>query len=218
MRISQRANTTRSRSKELQNLIDFLSAVVDRFPDEERCVVGFPRDLMTLLDEHHMTLNKVIKRCIIKNLVFLSIRGLVDVTKLLALFFRLLSVHEKTLRFLIYSSIIKIIVGINKKTKNNAVNRSVQNYLFTMLNDESEMTVKKSLSILIELYRLSIWKNAKTVNIIAGLCLHHKSSPIIRLSLHFMLGHRVFLQKNEQVLCPQQPTLKVPCSVSVLFL
>ena len=198
LRISQRANTTRTRSKQLQSLIDFLSSVVDRYPNEERCVVSFPADLMSLLEEHHETLSVPIKKCMIKNLVFLSLKGLVDTTKLLTLFFRLLSVHEKVLRFLIYSSIVKIIVGIHKKSKSDAVSRSIQNYLFSMLSDENELTVKKSLSIVVELYRRRIWRNAKTVNIIAALCVHHKSTQIIRLSLHFVLGHRLELQTHHQ--------------------
>ena len=37
----------------------------------------------------------------VKNLVQLQCKGLVDAAKLLSLLFRLLSVHDKTLRFLI---------------------------------------------------------------------------------------------------------------------
>lgn len=198
LRISQRANTTRARSKQLQSLIDFLSSVVDKYPNEERCVVAFPSDLLSLLEEHHETLSVLIKTCMVKNLVFLSLKGLVDTTKLLTLFFSLLSVHEKKLRFLIYSSIVKIIVGIHRKSKSDAVSRSIQNYLFTMLSDENELTVKKSLSIVVELYRRRIWRNAKTVNIIAELCLRHKSTQIIRLTLHFMLGHKLEMETHHQ--------------------
>eukprot|EP01083_Nonionella_stella_P039209 106644_1 len=196
LRISNKPNTTRQRTKDLQSLIDFLSAVVDRYPSEPRCYSLFPTNLLNILDEHNETLNTPIKKCIIKNLVVLQQKKLIDTTKLLSLFFRLLSLNAKILRFLIYSSIIKIITGINKRSKNETVNRSIQNYMFNMLKDENDVTVKKSLSILIELYRRNIWKNAKTVNIIASLCLYHKSSQILRNALHFMLGHKVSIYKE----------------------
>mmetsp|Transcript_36756 Transcript_36756/g.60527 ORF Transcript_36756/g.60527 Transcript_36756/m.60527 type:complete len:730 (-) Transcript_36756:43-2232(-) len=196
MKISNKPNTTRQRTKDLQELIDFLCAVVDRYPSEAKCVLQFPSNLLNLLDEHHETLNTAIKKCIIKNLVFLQLKNLIDTTKLLSLYFRLLSLHEKVLRFEIYSSIVKIITAINKRSKNETVNRSIQNYMFNMLRDENETTVKKSLSILIEMYRRSIWKNAKIVNIIADLCLYHKSSAILRQALHFMLGHKSSLYRH----------------------
>jgi len=196
LKLSNKANTTKQRAKDLQSLIDFLSAVVDRYPNESKCVSSFPSNLFNLLDEHHQTLQKSLKQCIIKNLVVLQHKHLIDSTKLLSLFFRLLSVHEKMLRFVIYSSIIKLISFINKRHKNEAVNRSIQNYMFNQLKDENELSVKKSLSILIELYRRNIWKNAKMVNIIAELCIQHKSSQIVRNALHFMLGHKSSLLRE----------------------
>ena len=199
LQISNNPNTTRQRTKDLQSLIDFLSGVVDKYPNETKCIVTFPNNLLSLLDEHNETLNVFIKKCIIKNLVNLQIKGLIDTFKLLSLFFRLLSFKEKVLRFLIYSSILKIIIFINKNHKKESLNRSIQNYMFNMLKDENDITVKKSLSILIELYRKNIWRNSKIVNIISELCLYHKSSQIVRNSLHFMLGHKVSIFKEDEL-------------------
>ena len=211
LQISNKPNTTRQRTKDLQSLIDFLSTVVDKYPNESKCYITYPNNLLTLLDEHHETLNVFIKKCIIKNLVILQIKGLIDTFKLLSLFFRLLSFKEKILRYLIYSSILKIIIFINKNNKKQSVNRAIQNYMFNMLKDENDITVKKSLSILIELYRRNIWRNPKIVNIICNLCINHKSSQIIRNSLHFMLGHKITIYKDfkeDELKMMEKKTLK----------
>ena len=50
------------------------------------------------------------------------------------------------------------------------------------------MAVRKSLSVLVELYKKNVWRDAKLVNIIADHCCFHKNSAVIRNALHFMLG------------------------------
>eukprot|EP01084_Bolivina_argentea_P216180 367300_1 len=69
LKISNKQKTARARTKDLQSLIDFLSSVVDKYPSEPRCIKLFPSNLFVLLDEHNETLNVMIKKCIIKNLV-----------------------------------------------------------------------------------------------------------------------------------------------------
>ena len=40
-----------------------------------------------------------------------------------------------------------------------------------MLKDSNLLAAKKSLDVMIELYKKHIWKDAKTVNVIASACL-----------------------------------------------
>ena len=40
-----------------------------------------------------------------------------------------------------------------------------------MLKDSNLLAAKKSLDVMIELYKKNIWKDAKTVNVIASACL-----------------------------------------------
>ena len=43
--------------------------------------------------------------------------------------------------------------------------------MYTMLNDSDLLAAKKSLDVMVELYKKNIWKDAKTVNVIASACL-----------------------------------------------
>ena len=50
----------------------------------------------------------------------------------------------------------------------------MQNFMFTMLKDSHKIAAKTSLDVMIELYRKNVWKDAKTVNVIATACFRYK--------------------------------------------
>jgi protein SDA1 len=47
-----------------------------------------------------------------------------------------------------------------------------------MLKDSNSMAAKKSLDVMVELYKKNIWKDAKTVNVIASACLSDLSKVL----------------------------------------
>ena len=50
------------------------------------------------------------------------------------------------------------------------LNTTMQNFMFTMLKDSNKVAAKTSLDVMIELYRKNVWRDAKTVNVIATAC------------------------------------------------
>ena len=54
----------------------------------------------------------------------------------------------------------------NRRARNDKLNRAVQSFLYTALQDEHEGAAKKSLAVLTELYRRQVWRDARTVNVI----------------------------------------------------
>jgi proline dehydrogenase len=77
--------------------------------------------------------------------------------RLLCLFFKLFRCKDKPLRQMLYSHIVTDIKNINEKHKNQKMNRTLQNFMYTMLNDPSDIAAKKSLDVMIDLYRKRIW-------------------------------------------------------------
>ncbi|CAN0400965.1 unnamed protein product, partial [Discosporangium mesarthrocarpum] len=41
--------------------------------------------------------------------------------------------------------------------KKKQLNKTLQNFVFTMLRDDSEIAAKKSLDIMVDLYRKRVW-------------------------------------------------------------
>ena len=56
-----------------------------------------------------------------------------------------------------------------------------------MIQDEHEGAAKKGLAVLTEMWRRHVWRDARTVNVIAA-ATAHKSSRVMLAALKFFLG------------------------------
>ncbi|KAM9329807.1 protein SDA1 homolog isoform 2-T2 [Gastrophryne carolinensis] len=97
------------------------------------------------------------------------------------------TVMDPDLRMTLYTHIVTDIKNINAKHKNNKVNTTLQNFMYTMLRDSNAIAAKMSLDVMIELYRRNIWNDAKTVNVITTACFS-KVTKILVAALQFFLG------------------------------
>ena len=68
--------------------------------------------------------------------------------------------------------IVNDIKKINLAHKNHGINKKLQNFIFEMLKDPNEGASRRSLNVMVELYKRKIWNDDKTVNVIAEGCLH----------------------------------------------
>lgn len=100
-------------------------------------------------------------------MILIRNKSLLAPNDLISLFFELLKCQDKKLRLFIREYIKNDIKNINSKTKNQKVNTILQNFLFSKLKDSNVIAARTSLNIMIDLYKKNIWKNSKTVNVIA---------------------------------------------------
>ncbi|XP_034628244.1 protein SDA1 homolog [Trachemys scripta elegans] len=171
-------------SKELAELVIFLAQVGHCYPEH---LVDFPQQLKELLSYNHTVLDADLRMTFCKALILLRNKNLINPTSLLELFFELLRCHDKLLRKTLYTHIVTDIKNINAKHKNNKVNTTLQNFMYTMLRDSNPTAAKISLDVMIELYRRNIWNDAKTVNVITTACFS-KVTKILVAGLKFFLG------------------------------
>uniref|UniRef100_A0A9R1SIG7 Protein SDA1 n=2 Tax=Cyprinus carpio TaxID=7962 RepID=A0A9R1SIG7_CYPCA len=97
------------------------------------------------------------------------------------------TVLEPDLRMTLYTHIVTDIKNINAKHKNNKLNTTLQNFMYTMLRDSNPTAAKISLDVMVELYRRNIWNDTKTVNVITTACFS-KVTKILVAGLKFFLG------------------------------
>ncbi len=112
---------------------------------------------MELLDENYALLESGLRLVVVKALILLRNRGLLAATSLLQLFFKLFRCPDKALRRLVYDHLVADIKATNRHHRNNKLNRTLQNFMYTMLQDTNDTAAKKSLDVMIELYRKRIW-------------------------------------------------------------
>ncbi|TPX68745.1 hypothetical protein SpCBS45565_g02932 [Spizellomyces sp. 'palustris'] len=173
-----------SEAKEFGELITFISHVAQCYT--HHCS-QFPQQIIDLLSNNYQILEPDLRKTMVQALVLLRNKDLIATTSLLSLFFTLFRAKDKQLRTLLHSHIVNDIKNANAKSKNNKLNKTLQNFMYTMLKDSNEIAAKKSLEVMIDLYRKNVWNDAKTVNVIAEACFS-PVSKIVAPALHFFLG------------------------------
>jgi len=141
-------------AKEFGELCMFLCHVAPCFKNEAG---KFTEELMSVLAQHHMTFHPSLRRTLVQCLILLRNKDMIPVVKLLELFFQLFRCPDKMLRSMLYSHIVTDIKNSNAHTKNNQLNKTLQNLMYTMVTDQNEFAAKKSLDVMIELYRKQVW-------------------------------------------------------------
>ncbi|KAF7721180.1 Protein SDA1 [Apophysomyces ossiformis] len=182
-------------AKELSELVNFLSQVVQCYPKETE---NFPQQIVDLLKEHYMVLHPDVRKSFVQALILMRNKNILDNTRLLPLFFTLFKCKDKALRELLYNHIVNDIKNANAKAKNNKLNKTLQSFMFTMLesaktgnSDENAVAAKKSVDVCIDLYHKNIWNDGKTVNVIAEACF----SPVTKISVTAL---KFFLNTNQE--------------------
>eukprot|EP00741_Cyanophora_paradoxa_P002074 tig00000545_g2010.t1 len=140
-------------TKGFGELVSFLSQVTLCYPKE---LAGFPNEIMALLEEHYAVLHPDLRRTLVQALILMRNRNLIPVANVLSLFFKLFRCKDKALRQQLFLHIVNDIKTMNQKHKENKVNKTLQNFMYTMLQDPCQQAAKKSLDVMIELYRKKI--------------------------------------------------------------
>merc|ERR1712106_1246760 len=120
--------------------------------------------------------------------------------------FTLLRCQDKSLRSFLKDNIVNDIKNINANGKDHKLNGALQNYMFTMLKDSATIAAKTSLDVMISLYKKNVWRDEKTVNVIATACFS-KITKILVTAVKFFLGSD---EENEEDESDDEdiPTLK----------
>lgn len=171
--------------KEFESLVMFLSHTC---PCYKKKMVEFPAQLMNLLKNYSTGLHRNSRMACCKALMILRSKSFIELQELLPLFFELVKCQDKPLRAYIKQNIISDIKTVNKKSRNEKVNREIQRFMFAVLsNEQQEIAAKVALDIMTELYKKNVWRNKELVNQIAQACLS-RSTKILATALQFFLG------------------------------
>ena len=201
-----------SDSASFRALVLFLAQTAACFP-EEPCAL--PAQLSELLSAHAAALAPDVRRASAKALMLMRARNVISApVPLLKLFFSLFRVRDRALRELIFSHVVSDCSVLaragrsafsGKKRRrsggaavaevavrlppsdNAAATRAVQAFLYSAVTDDSIMCARMSLQVIVELYRRSVWTDARTVNVIAS-TLGARRTKLVVCALKFFLG------------------------------
>jgi len=172
-------------SARFSELTNFISHVSVHYPEDCK---EFPNQLLDLLEKHHPILSPNLRKTLVQALILVRNRGLMEPLELLKMCFTLFRCNDKALRQLLFDYIVADIKNVNLKKRDDKLNRQLQAFLYKMVGDEtSEIAAKKSLEVMVELYRRRIWTDERTVNAIAQGVLS-PTTKLIVISTNFFLG------------------------------
>jgi len=171
-------------NESLDELIMFLAQVSKCYQEE---LATFPTSLVSLLERHSTVLHPNMRLSLCRALILLRNKSLIEPSQLHKLFFQLLRCQDKSLRSFLKDNIVNDIKNINSKGKDQKLNSELQNFMYSMLKDSATIAAKTSLDVMATLYRKNVWRDAKTVNVIATGCFS-KETKILVAATKFFLG------------------------------
>lgn len=145
-----------------------------------------PTEFINILEQHYATIHPNVRFELVQALRMIRTKKLASATDILPLFFRLFRTEDKGLRTYLFTCIIGDLKLVNRKAKATNVNKTLQNFVFSMIKDPQEMAARKSLEVMIELYKRKIWNDENTVNVIGEAALQ-KSSKLCLIACKFFL-------------------------------
>lgn len=152
--------------------IKFMTHVCDVYKKD---LEFLPTEFVDFLEQSYLVIHPNVRLEIVQALRMIRTKKLVAPTDILPVFFRLFRAKDKALRSYLFATIIGDLKIVNKKAKATNVNKTLQNFVFNMIKDPQEMAAKKSLQVMIELYKKKIWNDDNTVNVIAEAALQKSS-------------------------------------------
>ena len=152
--------------------------------------------LVDLLSREAAGMNPSLRKTLVQCLLLLRKHKLVELVPLLELFFRLFRVQDKALREQLYTSIVGEVRRANRPNKNNALNKTLQNFMYSLFEEsasarvdsDENLAIDKILHIIIELYRKRVWDDARTVNVITDAAIKRISAKVMSTALNFFIG------------------------------
>jgi protein SDA1 len=124
------------------------------------------------------------RRALVRTLALMRGRGAADAKLVIPLFFRLLGCEDKVMRRMVHGHILADVRRM--QASGDAGRRSLQAFLFGMVAEPNQVLVKRSLHVLVDLFRKRVWNDVRTANVIAS-CVFHEAAPVALIAAKFLL-------------------------------
>ena len=154
-------------AKKDQDLIDYFKFMAHISAVYQQQVASFlSNEMLSILQQYYSILHPEVRMTLVTCLKIMRGKDVVPATAVLPVFFKLFKCKDKELRAFLHGCIVTDIKDLNKNSKNHAINKKLQNFILTLLQDPNEDAARRSMNVMIELYKRHIWNDEKTVNAI----------------------------------------------------
>lgn len=150
----------------LVELIQFVAAVSSSsYKGEESDNISALLRKLLVQDNAH----KEVRKACVSALILMRNKSAIQPLDILELFFQTMCTAEKNLREQLFRHLVNDVRNVNKKKRDEKLNRSIQTFLHKILNNEStsELACKRAIDMVCDLYRRKVWVDDRVIAIAA---------------------------------------------------
>jgi len=144
-------------------------------------------EMINLLQQYFSILNPEVRRTLVTCLKIMRGKDVVPAATVIPVLLKLFRCQDKQLRKFLHGVIISDLKMLNQKAKNHALNRKLQGFIHGLLNDPHEDAARRSLNVMVELYKRRVWNDDKSVNVLWRGAVHD-NPKIVTAACKFFLA------------------------------
>lgn len=171
------------RNADLAKLSIFLCQVFEYFRVDLKFII---ESLSNLLETYANQMHFLNRQKTLQALTILSKKGFWKCEEAIKFYTKLLLLEDKNLRELAAKHIIYLIRKNDQAGKNSSIHRMLTNFFAKTIETGEDDLVRRVVKIMISLYNKKIWRDKKSINIIAGATLV-KGEKCVRIACKFFI-------------------------------
>jgi protein SDA1 len=153
--------------------------------------------MINLLQQYYSILSNDLRLTLVTCLKIMRGKDVVPAASVLPVFFKLFRCKDKELRKFLHGVIISDMKKLNEKAKNHSINKKMQNFVHGLLQDPNEDSSRRSLIVMIELYKRRVWNDEKTVNVIWSATMNDNPKIIVAATKFFLSLDLSYIKEDE---------------------
>jgi len=168
----------------MEDYLKFMAHISAVYKDE----IGefLSSEIINVLQQYFSILNPSIRMTLVTCLKIMRGKDVVTPGVVLPVLLKLFRCDDKSLRKFIHVVVVQDMKKLNQTHKVVNINRKLQNFIYTMVQDPNEGASRRSLNVMIELYKRKIWNDDKTVNVISEGCFSNNPKIVVSACKFFL--------------------------------
>lgn len=157
-----------------------------------------PSRLVQLIETYAPVMHPDVRKAIFSAIVLLRNREQVASRSVLKLCLKLFRMPDKNLRAQAFSYFIKDVRRVNKYAMHTKLNKEAVEWCREMFLDSNITAAKRALHVMMSLYKLRIWNDTRSINVLAEACLSKQPRLAMTAATFFLAADAQDLESESE--------------------
>jgi len=157
-----------------------------------------PSRLIQLIETYAPVMHPEVRKAFFSAIVLLRNREQVASRSVIKLCLKLFRLPDKNLRSQAFSYIIKDVKRVNKYAMHTKLNKEAVEWCREMFLDSNITAAKRALHVMMTLYKLRIWNDPRSINVLAEACLSKQARLAMTAGSFFLAADAQDLESESE--------------------